>query len=166
MRPKSLGTVASNGPILPALDGRWVWNICGMINGRRKWSAQRKTSVPLSTINPTWTILGLNLGLYHDKPVTYHSLNTIQLFGSRNNQECNTANTEACHCTQHWAAGLIPSQPTSFTFHLGIPGRFFQQCFFTKILVIFLASSTCTSCLTHSKLRITGFLLFVYSPVF
>jgi hypothetical protein len=41
---KSLGNVATNGTIVPALDDRWEWSIRGII-GRRKagnWGRERE----------------------------------------------------------------------------------------------------------------------------
>jgi hypothetical protein len=43
---------------------------------QRKTEGFRETntylSATLSTTNPAWTDLGMNLGLYHEKPVTDH----------------------------------------------------------------------------------------------
>jgi hypothetical protein len=50
----------------------WIWSSGGMILIGENWRTQRNTcpSATLSTTNPTWTVLGMNLGLCHEKPVT------------------------------------------------------------------------------------------------
>lgn len=43
----SLGTLVWNGPVIPALDERWVWNICGIVIARGKWNCLEKTVLPI-----------------------------------------------------------------------------------------------------------------------
>ena len=53
---------------------KWIWMICGMMLTRENWSALRKMcpSATLSTTNPKWADLGLNLGLCSHRQVPNH----------------------------------------------------------------------------------------------
>jgi len=57
-----LGTVASNGPNVPASDKKWVGNMGEMITGKENRNAWTKLhlSATLSTTNTSGTILNLN----------------------------------------------------------------------------------------------------------
>jgi hypothetical protein len=72
VRLSPLGTSATNCPIVPAPDDRWVWNILwnGNWQGKSKYSEKTCPSATLSTTNPTWPDLGLNPGRRGGKPAT------------------------------------------------------------------------------------------------
>jgi hypothetical protein len=55
VRLSPLGTSATNGPIVPAPDDRWVWSIWWNENwqGKQKYSEKTCPSATLSTTNPT-----------------------------------------------------------------------------------------------------------------
>jgi hypothetical protein len=63
VRLSPLGTLATNWPILLALDQRWVWSIWWKENrqGKPKYSEETCRIIILSTINPTFH-LGSNPG--------------------------------------------------------------------------------------------------------
>jgi len=67
------GTVASNGPSEHCAHDWWLERIwwCGKLTGDN-WSVHWKScpSASLSTTNPMWTALQVNLGVCGDKPVT------------------------------------------------------------------------------------------------
>jgi hypothetical protein len=65
MRLSSLGTAATNWPIVPALDDRWwVWSSrwSETWQGKPKYSEKTSPRATLSNTNPTWPDLGLNPG--------------------------------------------------------------------------------------------------------
>jgi hypothetical protein len=72
MRLSPLGMSASNCSIVPAPDDIWVWNIWWNENwqGKLKYSEKTCPSATLSTTNPTWPDLGLNLGCCSGKLAT------------------------------------------------------------------------------------------------
>jgi hypothetical protein len=70
-----LGTLATNWPIVPALNDRWwVWSSWWNKNwhGKLKYSEKTCPSAILSTTNPTWPVLGSNPGRHNGKLATNH----------------------------------------------------------------------------------------------
>jgi hypothetical protein len=59
-----LGTSATDWPILPAPDNRWIWSICWNEDwqGKPKYSEKICPSATLYTTNPTWHELESNPG--------------------------------------------------------------------------------------------------------
>jgi len=59
---------------LYSTDDRAVWKCAALVDhtdmGEQKYSERTHCSVILSTTNPMWTGLGLNLGLCSDRSVT------------------------------------------------------------------------------------------------
>jgi hypothetical protein len=51
-----------NSPVVHPPDDIWVWSPGGMILTEENWRTRRRTypSAALSTINPTWNVLGLS----------------------------------------------------------------------------------------------------------
>jgi hypothetical protein len=72
VRLSPLGTSATNWPIVPAQDDRWVSSICWNENwqGKPKYSEKTCHSATLSTTNPTLPDLGSNPGSRVGKPAT------------------------------------------------------------------------------------------------
>jgi hypothetical protein len=72
VRLSSLGTSATNWPIVPASDDKWVCSIWWNENwqGKPKYSEKTCPSATLSTTNPTRPDLGSNAGRRGGKPVT------------------------------------------------------------------------------------------------
>jgi hypothetical protein len=73
VRLSPLGTLATNWPVVPALDDRWwAWNSRLNENwqGKLKYLEKTCTSATLSITNPTWTDLGMILGCHGGKLVT------------------------------------------------------------------------------------------------
>jgi hypothetical protein len=72
VRLSPLGTSATDWPILPAPEDRWVWSIWWNYNwqGKLKYSEETCPSVTFSAKNPTWPDLGSNPGRRCGKPAT------------------------------------------------------------------------------------------------
>jgi hypothetical protein len=72
VRLSPLCTPATNWPIVPAPDDRWVWSVWWNENwqGNPKYSEETCPSATSSTTNPTWLGLGSSLDLRGGKPVT------------------------------------------------------------------------------------------------
>jgi hypothetical protein len=64
VRLSPLGMSATNCPIVPSPDDRWVWSSRWNKNwqGKPKYSEKTCSNAILSTTNPTWPDLGSNLG--------------------------------------------------------------------------------------------------------
>jgi hypothetical protein len=73
VRLSPLGTLATNWPIVPALDDRW-WMLSSWWNenwhGKPKYSEKTCPSATSSTTNPTWPDLVLTPGRCGGKPAT------------------------------------------------------------------------------------------------
>jgi hypothetical protein len=72
LRLGPLDTSVTNWPIVPAPDDRWVWSsrYNENLQGKPKYSEKTFPSVTLSTTNPTWPVVGSNLGRRCGKSAT------------------------------------------------------------------------------------------------
>jgi hypothetical protein len=72
VRLNPLGTSATNWPIVPARDDRWIWSVWWNENwqGKVKYSEKTCPSATLSTTNPRWSDLGSNPGRHGGKLAT------------------------------------------------------------------------------------------------
>lgn len=59
-------------PTIPVTDDRFIWSTGGMVTGKRKLKclAESQPQCQLSTTNPIWTTVGLNLGIHSSDPAT------------------------------------------------------------------------------------------------
>jgi hypothetical protein len=156
------GIAAANRPIIHPPGDKWIWSNGGMIVTGEHQRTQRKTcpTATLTTANPTWTALGVNLGLHGEKPVSSHlyygmaqflhiirsriwlgSRNPFSLFPNENKCSFNLVSCSWSVCSSELPLLLVLSYSWGFT--SSELGKVLESERFTKFSAFGICSPCC-----------------------